>query len=504
MGLVVTEQSIAEMAPNDRALLDARGLLERSALKKLAKNDDGTLVFGQCQGSGGSPYSVSMDLGTGGDRPVVRCSCPSRQFPCKHGLALMLAFARKGALFPVEAPPQALQDLRAKQAQRIEKMTEKKAGPAAEAGPRAGNKTARTKKAKEQREALETLESFLVDLVTGGLGGLTGKSVTALDHQTRRLFDADMKGAAAVLARLSALVSSLDGDEDATKNATRNATRGLSEEHETRIAWMLTHLYTTARRGQKALTGKLVEEGASQSEADAQLESILGKRWLLPELKEAGYWMKERRLLELAHERTDDPVTEFATATGYMLDLDDGSIVREVTTLPFRVLRFEKLRSSRQGTLEIQEAALYPGDIVNRRARWDDKTEGVVRERPRAPGDYDALHRHARPLEPALKALRAQLKNPQNPLDAVFLIQAARFGTLGDELVLEDPSGARLVLKDPRGTRLPGTGALRHAAAAFGPGSLAVSLYFDLAARAIYGDPLALFVGEEHLRLRAG
>jgi hypothetical protein len=76
---------------------------------------------------------------------------------------------------------------------------------------------------------------------------------------------------------------------------------------------------------------------------------------------------------------------------------------------------------------------------------------------------------------------------------------------------MEDAAGARLVLRnalrnalrDAGSMRLPSTGALKHAAAAFGPGSLAVRLYFDLTTRAIYGDPLALFVGNEHLRLRA-
>ena len=43
----LTEQSIAEMAPNDKALVDGRGLVKKGALKKLAKNDrfsDGALI----------------------------------------------------------------------------------------------------------------------------------------------------------------------------------------------------------------------------------------------------------------------------------------------------------------------------------------------------------------------------------------------------------------------------------------------------------------------------
>jgi len=502
MAVVVTEQSIAEWAPNEKVLLDAKALLRNGALKKLAKNDDGTLAFGHCDGSGRTPYAVSMDLATGADKPTVRCSCPSRLFPCKHGLALLLAFAQKGSLFPVEEPPKDLAQKREKQAQ---KTAEKKPAAAAPA-PRNVNKTALAKKAKEQSDALDTLETFLVDLVAGGLGGLSAKSIEAIEHQAKRMADADMKRTAAVLTRLAAYVSGdsrVDEDDDDDEAPTRDVARGLGEAQEARIAFTLTQLYTTVRRGKKALEGKFVEEGTTQSEADAQLESILGKAWRLPDLREAGYWVKNRRFLELAHERSDDEITQFATAIGFLVDLDDGSVVCEVTSLPFHTLPFTKLRASRMGTLEIAEAALYPGDLVNRRVRWDEKAEGACRERPREPGDYEAVHRHGKPLDPVLRALRNQLKNPLHPLDAVFLVAAKKFGDVGGELVLEDEAGMRLVLRNTNDGRLPSTDALRHAAAAFGPGTLAVRLHYDLLSRAIYGDPLALFVGDEHLRLRA-
>ncbi len=492
MALVVSEQSIAEFSPNEKALLDARALVKSGALKDLTKNDDGTLVFGSCQGSSGSPYTVSMDLAAGGDRPTLRCSCPSRQKPCKHALGLMLAFVQKGASFPIAAPPQDLLDKRAKQAEKAEP----KAKPAVDA-PRNVNKSALAKKTTEQIETLENLGVFLTDLVATGIGGLTPKTIEAIDHQVKRLTDANIGAAASVLRRLSAAVSNESKEDDDTG---KTAARGLSSQNEALVAWMLMQLHAMVRRGTKALSGQL-EGGAV--EVDAMIESIVGRRWQLPDLKQAGYWVTGRKLVELSHERTDDDLTEFATAVGFLLDLEDGSVVREVTALPYRVLKFEKLRSSRRGTLLVSEAALYPGEVANRRIRWDEKTTGIVEERSREPADYAALHRHAKPIDDAVKALRSQLKNPLHPLDAVLLIAAARFGMIGSELVVEDAAGTRLIMRDAPDARLPATTALRHAAAAFGPGSLAVRLYFDLPSRTIYGEPLALFVGDEHLRLRA-
>jgi uncharacterized Zn finger protein len=504
MSHVLTNQLVAEMAPNDKALVDGRGVVKKGGLKKLAKSEDGTLIFGFCQGSGKQPYEVSIDLAAGGDRPTVRCSCPSRQFPCKHGLALMLAFVANGAAFPVQAPPAALLEKRARMTERAEKQAKE---PAA-AAPRKVDKAAQAKKTQEQRDALDTLETFMTDLVGAGLGGLTGKSIKAIDTQAKRMADADMRRAAATLQRLSALVSA-DEDDDEDDEDEKKAARGLSAERQAQIASLVTQLWVTVRKGRKALEGKM-EEGATQGEADAQVESILGRAWKLPELKEAGYWVTDRSLIELAHERSEDPVIEMTSASGYLLDLGDGSVVEEQTSLPFAALKFgAKLRNSRLGVLSVKEAALYPGDVVNRRIRWDEKQVDGVSERPRGEADHAAIHGHAKPLDPLIKLLRNQIKNPLNPSSAVVLLSVARFGLSGDTVVAVDSTGARLAIRDPRKAPFKTSLNLRTAAGAFGPQaggagkpcSLAVRLFLDPIERAVLGQALALFAGDKHLRL---
>ena len=59
----------------------------------------GDLVWGLCAGSGKDPYQTVVDV-TG---PSYRCSCPSRKFPCKHVLALLLAWAN--GTVPEQAGP---------------------------------------------------------------------------------------------------------------------------------------------------------------------------------------------------------------------------------------------------------------------------------------------------------------------------------------------------------------------------------------------------------------
>ncbi len=162
-------------------------------------------------------------------------------------------------------------------------------------------------------------------------------------------------------------------------------------------------------------------------------------------------------------------MTEHQSASGYLLDLGDGSIVEEQTALPYKALKFgAKLRASRLGVIDVKEAALYPGEVVNRRVRWDEKAN-VVTERPRAAADHEAVRKHAKPLDALVKLYRNQIKNPLNPAEAVVLLDVSRFGSVGDALVAEDAAGGRLVIRDPKRAAFKTTLNLKNAAGAFGP-----------------------------------
>jgi hypothetical protein len=512
MSIELTAQLVAAMSPNDAALQGGRGLIKKGAFRALSKNEDGSLVWAECKGSAAQPYKLSFDLNTGGDRPTTRCSCPSRIFPCKHCVGLMLAFVENGTNFKVTAPPQDLLDKRQKLAAKNDggDGAAKKA-----AAPRKVDKGAQLKKAQEQLDALDTLETFLVDIVAAGVGGLSKKNVKAVEEQAKRMNDAQLRGAYARLMRLWDLIARAgekeeeggddddddDDDYDYLSERRRAATRLSDEERRARVAQIVTQLWVTVRKGKKALEGKL-EEGDTKSEADAQAELLLGRVWQLPELKEAGYWVTERNLLELSHESSDDPLLEMVSAAGYLLDLDDGRIHVESTPLPYKALQFGgKLRASRAGVIAVREAALYPGEVVNRRVRWNERDPEAVRERPREAGDYAKVHALARPLEPVLKAYRDQLKNPLSPLDAVFLVRAAKYGRAGDAPLIDDGAGGRVLVRDPREAIYPTTRNFAQAAGAFGPGSVALRLWFDPTERAVFGQALALFAGETHLRL---
>ena len=146
----LTEQFILLQAPNPAAADNGRKLSKSGKFSSLRRSEDGTLFWGECAGSGKTPYRVSIDW-TEPQAPVCRCSCPSRQFPCKHALGLMFE-QLSGKPFEVADIPQDIADKRAKQAARAAK---KEAGAQVPKKPRKTNTAAATKRLNRQLEGLD-------------------------------------------------------------------------------------------------------------------------------------------------------------------------------------------------------------------------------------------------------------------------------------------------------------------------------------------------------------
>jgi len=100
----LTLERIEALAPDQASLAAARKLLKPSSWPTLAVGEG--LVWGECQGSGSTPYRVVVNEADAG----YKCTCPSRKFPCKHTLALMWMRADKAAAFAPAAVPEWVKD----------------------------------------------------------------------------------------------------------------------------------------------------------------------------------------------------------------------------------------------------------------------------------------------------------------------------------------------------------------------------------------------------------
>jgi hypothetical protein len=163
-------------------------------------------VWGLFQGSGSKPYQCCVDLA----EPAFRCSCPSRKFPCKHALALLVRFA-DGTL-EQEPRPDWVTQWQADRAGRAARKATAAAQPRTEAQDRAAAKRA-ADRADRMAAGLSELEQWLSDQVHHGLAGLDQAGYRHFDQLAARLVDAQTPGLAAVVRRLAPLPSSGAGWE---------------------------------------------------------------------------------------------------------------------------------------------------------------------------------------------------------------------------------------------------------------------------------------------------
>ncbi len=189
-------------APDPASQVAGRRLARPGPWSAIGTSDG--LLWGECQGSGRTPYRVTVDTGT----RRYQCSCPSRKFPCKHALGLLFLWAQgqideSGAMagfardFADRGRPAAESETVPRE-QTPEQTPEQRAAAAARAAVR------------EQRVAdgLAELDRWLADQVAGGLARVAQDPYGWAEAAAMRMVDAQAPGVAAWLRRLPAVVAS--------------------------------------------------------------------------------------------------------------------------------------------------------------------------------------------------------------------------------------------------------------------------------------------------------
>ncbi|TDE39878.1 SWIM zinc finger family protein, partial [Nonomuraea mesophila] len=94
-----SRDQVLALAPDASSQKAAQGLAAAETWS--SRGTTGTVLYGACKGNGAGPYLTCADLA----EPAYRCSCPSRKFPCKHTLGLLLLWSA-GGVPAQEAAPQ--------------------------------------------------------------------------------------------------------------------------------------------------------------------------------------------------------------------------------------------------------------------------------------------------------------------------------------------------------------------------------------------------------------
>jgi hypothetical protein len=195
-----TVEQVLALAPDASAQKGARSVATARPWSATGFSDgDPPTLWGLCQGSGANPYQACVDLA----EPAYKCSCPSRKFPCKHTLGLLLLWAG-GGVDPDE-PPGWVKEWHAGRAKRAST----RAAAPARTGP---SPKAQAQRAGRIAAGMEELDRWLADQVRSGLARLSGVGYQHWDAVAVRLVDAQAPGAAGMVKRLAAASGDATGE----------------------------------------------------------------------------------------------------------------------------------------------------------------------------------------------------------------------------------------------------------------------------------------------------
>jgi hypothetical protein len=204
-----TPEQAASLAPDAASLKAGQGLASPRKWTLLARDDQ--YLWGLAQGSGKEPYQVQIDL----EEPAFKCSCPSRKFPCKHGLGLLLVYASSPGAIKSGEQPEWLSEWIAKRTERAAKK-EERVQKASEEKPvdEAAQAKRRAKRAANIDAGVAILEGWLADVVRQGVASISTGGYKLWDDTARRLIDAQAPGLARAVRELGALANGRAGWEE--------------------------------------------------------------------------------------------------------------------------------------------------------------------------------------------------------------------------------------------------------------------------------------------------
>lgn len=219
----ISLEKIEAIAPDQASLVAARKLVKPGVWSGLSSDGEG-LVWGECQGSGSSPYRVVISEADMG----YKCTCPSRKFPCKHNLALMWMRAEGKIAFGTAQSPEWVQDWMRRrrpsgarsageenEAPKPKNLTDATAQSVEEVDPKAEARAAAAKERnrREREDAilagLDELDRWLVDQADAGLTGFAQNAGKACRSIAKRLVDAKAPGLASRVDNLPNKIYSL-------------------------------------------------------------------------------------------------------------------------------------------------------------------------------------------------------------------------------------------------------------------------------------------------------
>ncbi|MCL2323903.1 MAG: SWIM zinc finger domain-containing protein [Oscillospiraceae bacterium] len=348
--MTLNKSEVDLLAQNASAIKNGEDIANKKKFLKLSKTSDETLLFGECAGSGKNPYFVSVDF-IDKKSPVFRCSCPSRQIPCKHALGLMYSFIN-GNTFKVEDIPDDIAQKRERLEKRIEKKQEQKENnEKKEKGPKTFiQKSAQIKKIDMQLQGIEIAGKILESIVNIGIAAVDGRERKTFEDQIKQLGNYYISG---IQNSLLDIFLTKDMDKD-------NYIKTINQ---------ITYSYALIKQAKEYLKNKR-EDPEKNVDLSSSIEEQIGYAWKLSELSQYGMKEENAELVQLGFYSYEDLSRKEFVDVGYWISLHTGKLYKTKNYRPFKAVKYIKEDDSFFNCLETDELFIYPGS-VNPRIRWD-------------------------------------------------------------------------------------------------------------------------------------
>lgn len=427
----LTEATIMRIAANASAVSNGKKLSQKGSFSNLCKNAESTVYWADCKGSSSS-YETSVDFGDGNQDPVCRCSCPSRQFPCKHGIGLMFEIIA-GKTFSDSVIPEALAAKIAKREAAEAKKEAKVQDAIDNAGtPKAKSKSsaaASKKKMAQQLEGLDVAEKMVDELLSSGIATLSGQASKKFRDVANELGNYYIPGLQVAFLQIGDYIQKM-------KDADNEKTNLLYQKTIEKIL----RINTIIQKGRDYLQTNIEMENISED--NGYLFEALGGIWKFESLVGINSFEKDVQLIQLGlYSENDDVKLEHRDIALYV-ELKSGELFRSVNIRPYA----SNAVKEEDANFEKTSAAVmvkYPG-IDCRRIRWEQP-----RTTPITADDCARILSVADPdITTAAKKVKNVIKNTmaENDCPVLFIIEKILVNK-DNQMVVVDKSGNNIMLR---------------------------------------------------------
>jgi hypothetical protein len=428
----ITRDFILSVSVNSAAVKNGADLIKKRSYSNFIIDKEQTFLSGECAGSGKNPYICSADF-INESSPVFRCSCPSRQIPCKHVIGLLLAYCEGHDFITAEIPEDILTK-RANKEKRDVKSREKLEN-AEKSEPKeksAAWKKSAVKKIDAQLTGIDEAGKILLSITQTGFGSMDAKNISNYAGIAKQLDSYFIPG-------IQSEINDLLGMAGYKKEK--------KEQDYMRITEKLCKIHNLLEKSRVYLEAK--KEAPDKADTESEIEELIGYAWKLEELAQYGLFETDAKLAELCfHVRCEDDKKQFVDE-GFYISLNSGRIFKTRNYRPFKATKYIKELDSVFAVLNIPKLYIYPSMSANPRVRWEDNALNIFEDI--SAEVYKTIKSHAyTDYAEVIKNVKNQLKNLLLFPHPAVLVRFSKILKIADNIgtfAVSDPAGNMISLK---------------------------------------------------------